>query len=228
MNWVIEPSSSVQLKKIKRNFDGHGFVSLSAPVYPSGEIIWEMQRYQVLSRLPEKPCETLWRYETLISRPIMWYGSTHARTHTQAQTHAQTVCLHAHARTHTEASTVALESGREDKTKGECDEETLAGRNMLWFYQPVKPSLKTWGDTGTDRTADWKPDPLKQAKERGVWAAGGKHSKKPAARPGENLPSPSMFAQTQQGAAVCKFPPLHAKLHRHALQKKRKRKKEMW
>lgn len=85
MNWVIEPWSSVQLKKIKCNFDGRGFVSLSVPVYPSGEIIWEMQRYQVLSRLPEKPCETLWRYETLISRPIMCYGSTHMHIHKRAQ-----------------------------------------------------------------------------------------------------------------------------------------------
>lgn len=186
MNWAIEPSSSVRLKKIKCNFDGRGFVSLSAPVYPSGEIIWEMQRYQVLSRLPEKPCETLWRYETLISRPIMCWGITHVHMH---KTHVQT--MHSHAHRHRRGLPQWPWRGVERmKQRQNVMRKRWPGETCSDFYQPVNPSLKTWGDTGADRTADWKPDLLKQTKSRGVGAAGGKYSEKPAARPREKICHP--------------------------------------
>lgn len=84
-----------------------------------------MQRYQVLSRLPEKPCETLWRYEALISRPIMWYRRTHPRTQTLAHTHTH-AHIHKHIHTLIHTHSLALESGGEEN------------KERMWY----------WGNTG--------------------------------------------------------------------------------
>lgn len=131
-----------------------------------------MQRYQVLSRLPEKPCETLWRYEALISRPIMWYRRTHPRTQTLAHTHTH---MHTFTNTYTHSYIHTHWPWRvvERKTKRECDtEETLGRRNMLWFYQPVERSLKARDDTDIEAMREWKQDRLKQTEENGCESMG--------------------------------------------------------